>query len=76
MRLQGGDRGGLVRIGGGLYAVEATEALVNEGEGGRLGIKEQNIVVAANFSVERSQALWGEIGDRIVVKRGLPKAIG
>ncbi len=32
VRLQGGDRGGFVRIGGGLYAVEATEALVNERE--------------------------------------------
>lgn len=76
MRLQGGDRGGFVRIGGGLYAVETTEALVNEGEGRRLGIEEQDIVVTADLSVERSQAFWGEIGNRIVVKRGLPRAIG
>lgn len=56
--------------------MEATEALVNEGEGRRLGIEEQDIVVATDLSVECSQAFWGEIGNRIVVKRGLPRAIG
>lgn len=69
--LQGGDRRRFVWVRRRLDTMKAAETLVYKRQSSRFCIEEENVVVAADFAVERGQAFGGEVGDGVVVKRGL-----
>jgi hypothetical protein len=51
--------------------MKATKTLVDEGESRGFGFEEEDVVIAADFSIELCQSCGGEVGDGEVVKRGL-----
>jgi hypothetical protein len=63
-RLQGGDGGVCVPVCLvlGLDRVETAQRLVYEGDGGRLGVDEEDVVVAAHGAVEGGQLRGREVG--------------
>ena len=50
--------------------MEASQGLINEGQGWGFGLEEQSVVVAADFLVEPGQAVRGEVGCPTIVVKG------
>lgn len=68
IRLKSWNGGRFIRIGSRLNTMEASQALVDEGERGRFGLEKEDVVVAAHLAIKSSQSFWSEVGGSVVVE--------